>query len=215
MDVGGHIRYKRRVQSFQQALNIILLSYIIPLYNASSSIVSCLDSIYAEKSAETEYEVIVVDDGSTDAGSEIVSQYSSAHTNLRLFRQTNKGAAEARNRGLEMATGQWIRFVDADDRIMSFQKPVTEILQKNRNVDLLTFNYVSLRRNGEEYVNHYGSVQGITGIDILRQLRMYLWDKIFSRKLIGTQVCFRHSQSGRHVFLHTDTARSRTRSDNS
>lgn len=163
----------------------MLLSYIIPLYNASSTIVSCLDSIYTETSAETDYEVIVIDDGSTDKSANIVSHYASEHANLRLVKQTNKGAAEARNRGLEVAKGHWIRFVDADDRIIPFQKPVTEILHKNRNAYLLTFNYVSLRRNGEEYVNHYSSVQCVTGIDILRQQRMYLWDKIFSRRIIG------------------------------
>lgn len=164
----------------------MLLSYIIPLYNASSSIASCLDCIYAEGSAEVEYEVIVIDDGSTDDGANIVSHYGSVHTNLHLFKQANKGAAEARNRGLGVATGQWIRFVDADDRIIPFTKSITEILQENCNADLLTFNYVSLSRKGKGYADHYSSVQDITGIDILRQQRMYLWDKIFSRRLIGT-----------------------------
>lgn len=175
----------------------MLLSYIIPFYNAGASIVACLDSIYSDGSAEDDYEVIVVDDGSKDDGAEVVEKYAERHSNLRLIRQKNGGASAARNHGLDEAHGEWIRFVDADDRVVPFKKPITQVLkeckEKNNlnkdkdedNVDLLTFNYVLVNNDGEIVNDNYKLAETLTGLDVLRHQRMYLWDKIFSRKLIG------------------------------
>lgn len=167
----------------------MLLSYIIPLYNAGTSIGACLDSIFAESSSSSDYEIIVVDDGSNDDGAEIVAGYAAEHANVRLIRQENGGASAARNSALGEAKGEWIRFVDADDRIVPFSRPVTKILADFSGADLLTFNYKTLREDAELNSNKYDSVESIRGLDVLRFQRMYLWDKIFSRRLIGN-TCF-------------------------
>lgn len=163
----------------------MILSYIIPLYNATASIGACLDSIYSYCSDEDYFEVIVVDDGSHDGGSGVVEAYAEKHTNLKLVRQANQGASVARNRALSEAQGRWIRFVDADDRIVPFKKPISDLLRDHNDADLLTFNYVLINNEGEFNNGNYKSVDELTGLDILRHQRMYLWDKIFSRRLIG------------------------------
>lgn len=96
----------------------MLLSFIIPAYNCDCFISECLDSILTQGLREDEYEVIVVDDGSTDNTSKIVLGYCERNPNFKLFRQSNLGVGAARNTGLMQAQGQYVYFMDADDRLL-------------------------------------------------------------------------------------------------
>jgi glycosyltransferase involved in cell wall biosynthesis len=87
------------------------ISIIIPLYNKGFSIAETLRSVLQQ--TYTDFEVIIIDDGSTDAGFEIVSEFTDAR--IQLVQQPNLGAAAARNAGIEKATGELIAFLDADD----------------------------------------------------------------------------------------------------
>ena len=91
-----------------------MISIIIPLYNKADSIANALDSIFAQ--TYQDFEVIVVDDGSTDGGANIVEQYSKPR--IRLIRQQNAGVSAARNRGIAEAKGEHVSFLDADDEWM-------------------------------------------------------------------------------------------------
>lgn len=86
-------------------------SIIIPAYNAEAYLKRCLDSILSQNYSD--YEVIVIDDGSTDGTASILKQYPQ----VKIISQTNHGMASARNRGMEMAQGDYILFVDSDDRL--------------------------------------------------------------------------------------------------
>jgi glycosyltransferase involved in cell wall biosynthesis len=88
-----------------------LISVIVPLYNKISTIRRAIDSILNQSVGD--FEIIVVDDGSTDGGQEIVK--STADTRIRLIRQANAGPGAARNRGIENAKSELIAFLDADD----------------------------------------------------------------------------------------------------
>lgn len=92
------------------------VSVIIPAYNASASIIDCLESVL--KQSYSVKEIIIVDDGSTDDTYKKLEDYKKKHNlmNLYLERQSNQGPSVARNRGIMMATGEWIAFLDADDR---------------------------------------------------------------------------------------------------
>ncbi len=96
------------------------LSIIIPLYNCRRYIGACLDSIMLQGLTDDEYEVVVVDDGSTDGGGDFVENKYSTPPLLpvRVVRQENGGVAAARNRGIMEARGEYIEFVDADDRLL-------------------------------------------------------------------------------------------------
>ena len=84
-------------------------SVVVPAYNAENTIGKCLDSLARQSISRSEYEIIVVDDGSTDATPEIVARYE-----VRLIRQPNRGPAAARNAGAQVARGELLLFTDAD-----------------------------------------------------------------------------------------------------
>lgn len=88
------------------------LSIIIPVYNGALLLNRCLDSIFAQETQYT-YEVILIDDGSTDNTVEIIR--ARKELNIILLQQQNAGPAVARNKGIELAKGQYITFMDADD----------------------------------------------------------------------------------------------------
>lgn len=93
----------------------MLFSIIIPAYNAEAYLSRCLDSIFSQEFED--YEVIVINDGSTDRTEAILKEYASHHPNLQVLTQSNQGMATARNRGLEVSQGEYVMFVDSDDRI--------------------------------------------------------------------------------------------------
>lgn len=95
-----------------------LLSIIIPAFNAGDTIQRCLDSIFHLPFPEDEFEVIVIDDCSTDDTVSLIERYAAGHQNLKLLRQTsNHRQGAARNRGIDMASGDYIAFVDSDDTV--------------------------------------------------------------------------------------------------
>lgn len=96
----------------------MLISFIIPAYDASQTIYRCLDSIYSLPIPGEEFEVIVIDDCSNDETVAMVEEYTSSHANLILLRQkVNHRQGAARNLGLKVAKGQHIAFVDSDDMV--------------------------------------------------------------------------------------------------
>jgi glycosyltransferase involved in cell wall biosynthesis len=90
-----------------------LVTVIVPAYNAGATIGATLDSIRAQ--THTSLEVLVIDDGSTDATAETVLRHASVDPRIRLIRQSNKGVAAARNRGIAEARGEYLAPIDADD----------------------------------------------------------------------------------------------------
>lgn len=88
-------------------------SIIIPVYNSSHTLERCLDSILNQD--YTSFEVICIDDGSSDSSWDMLGNYVLRDLRIRRFSQSNSGPAAARNRGLNEATGEYIMFVDSDD----------------------------------------------------------------------------------------------------
>lgn len=92
-----------------------LISVIVPVYNAEPFLPECLDSILGQ--GVDNWEVIIVDDGSTDGSSAICDAYARKDPRFKVFHKENGGVSSARNYGLEKARGAWITYIDADDRI--------------------------------------------------------------------------------------------------
>ena len=92
-----------------------VLSIIIPVYNAVQYIEMCVESIFSGTSRDLE--VLLIDDGSTDASGLLCDQLAKKYSGIRVFHTENRGLAEARNLGLQHAAGQYIGFVDADDTV--------------------------------------------------------------------------------------------------
>ena len=112
----------------------MILSTIIPVYNVAPYLNRCLDSV-AEAidevmSSPNSAEIICVDDGSTDGSSEILYAQGKRDNRIKIVRQENKGLSAARNRGLDIAKGEWIAFIDSDDWV--FRKYFKELFSAVR-----------------------------------------------------------------------------------
>lgn len=92
------------------------LSIIIPIYNSEKYIEACLKSCLAQDFDD--YEIICVDDGSTDLSYHICQQYVQNNLRIRVIKKENGGVSSARNKGIEEAKGEWIWFVDSDDMVL-------------------------------------------------------------------------------------------------
>lgn len=96
----------------------MLVSFIIPAYNASTTITRCMDSIYNLNLESSSFEVIIIDDSSTDNTVDIIQSYSTTHPNITLLIQPeNHRQGAARNRGVSISHGKYIHFLDSDDEI--------------------------------------------------------------------------------------------------
>lgn len=114
----------------------MLLSIVIPVYNGAKQIANCLDSIWAQKLNTEDYEVVCVDDCSTDNTQEVLTEICKEHSNLRLVKNDkNRRAGGSRNHGVMQAKGEYVVFIDADDY---FHKgSLNEVLKAiNQNAEL-------------------------------------------------------------------------------
>ena len=94
---------------------MIKLSFIVPIYNVEQYLRKCVDSLLAQDVPSSEYEVILVDDGSPDACPQICDEYAAACEDIRVIHRENGGLSAARNSGIEIAKGKYVCFVDSDD----------------------------------------------------------------------------------------------------
>ena len=91
------------------------ISVIIPVYNTELYLRRCLESVINQ--TYTNLQIIIIDDGSTDNSLKICTEYAQNDNRLIVYSQNNSGVSAARNKGLDMATGDYIAFVDSDDFI--------------------------------------------------------------------------------------------------
>lgn len=130
------------------------LSIIIPVYNVERYLKKCLDSCVNQDVSRNDYEIICINDGSSDNSEVILREYASEFLNIKIISQTNKGLSVARNNGLRNAAGEYIWFVDSDDSI-SFNI-LSKIKDKlSSKPDLLQLNYQQTYeddKNTEQYI---------------------------------------------------------------
>ena len=112
------------------------LSIIVPVYNVEKYLKVCIDSIL--KQSYTQFELILVDDGSSDESGNICDDYAKLDKRIVVIHQTNKGVSTARNVGIKHSKGEYISFVDADDFIapQMYEKMVA-ILENEKDVDVV------------------------------------------------------------------------------
>ncbi|MCM1518462.1 MAG: glycosyltransferase [Pseudoflavonifractor sp.] len=110
------------------------LSIIIPVYNVEKWLERCVRSIVSQSLAPSDYEIILVDDGSPDKSGEIADRLAGEYANIRTFHQANQGQSVARNLGIEQAQGEYIWFVDSDDYLID--NTMAEFVDKVFNLDV-------------------------------------------------------------------------------
>ena len=107
--------------------NVVFLSFIIPVYNTEEYLEHCIQSLLEQDISQEEYEIICINDGSSDGSLEILKHFSQNCKNFVVVDQKNSGVCTARNKGLDVARGEYIWFIDSDDFI---QKNILGTLMK-------------------------------------------------------------------------------------
>ena len=138
------------------------LSIIVPIYNVAPYLGKCVDSLITQDISD--YEIILVDDGSTDDSGAIADELVDAfrlspfasRLEMRVIHQSNSGLSEARNTGTREAKGQYILFVDSDDYLQPYTLGALIEQAERDNLDILRFRYQNVRENGEVFVPHKG-----------------------------------------------------------
>lgn len=172
----------------------VTLSIIVPAYNAEKYLEECVNSILCGQYQN--FEVLLVDDGSTDGTGALCDQLAMRCNKIKVFHIKNQGSSVARNFGIEQASGKYIGFVDADDLVAPemFEMMVSKM---EEDVQLACCRFHRCKRDEivPSELSDYYSVE--TGENVLVQIafnyfEMYVWNKLFRRDiLMSNQVRFK------------------------
>ncbi|MFR9545781.1 MAG: glycosyltransferase family 2 protein [Rikenellaceae bacterium] len=168
---------------------MITLSIVIPVYNGAKYISTCLDSIWCQGLNEGEYEVICVDDCSTDNTYDYLLSLAAAHSNMRVLQNAeNLRAGGARNHGVREAKGEYILFIDADDYFHPAALLEAFDYVRGRGLDILMCDNVRHRAGSDSMelihpCNNQSIVSGVEFID-KNSLPWAPWKYIFKRSLM-------------------------------
>ncbi len=128
-----------------------LLSIIIPVYNVEKFLKQCLDSVFAQTISD--FEVICVNDGSTDSSADILEEYKQKYENMVIYTQVNGGLSAARNAGIKIASGKYIGFVDSDDFIEADMYRAMVLRAEQDNAQIVVSNpYIYDSKTHKTYV---------------------------------------------------------------
>lgn len=169
-----------------------MVSIIIPVYNVEKYLAQCIESILAQ--TYTDFELILINDGSTDKSGEICENYAKKDSRVLVVHKKNGGVSSARNIGIEHATGKWINFIDSDDWISPdyFEK----LMQDSQIADLTFWGFTIHNPDGSqtEYKpleqNAYGRKNIELVLAYLKQNQQqieylgYTWNKLFKTSII-------------------------------
>ena len=174
------------------------LSIIIPAYNSALTISRCLDSII--QSGETEYEIIVIDDGSTDSTYSILEEYNKKHENLKVYHIENSGVSAARNFGIKYAQGEYVSFVDSDDYVSEdYVNIILKHIKSNKDIYFFIGKVLSesYSKNNHQlvFVSHCNSMSEVK-YNLIKGKSNVPWDKLYKREiLIQNSIKFREDSS--------------------
>lgn len=128
--------------------NNVKLSFVVPVYNTENFLCECVDSLI-NQNTKNNYEIILVDDGSTDASSDICDKYESDYSNIIVLHKKNGGVSSARLEGVKLASGEYIVCIDSDDTV---HVDLIENVLKTINAyktDIVCFNSRNIDENGK------------------------------------------------------------------
>lgn len=131
---------------------MLKLSIIVPAYNVEKYIGQCLNTLVEQGLSVDEYEIIVVNDGSSDKTGDIVKAYAQKYSQIHLCFQENKGISAARNKGLSLAKGMYVCFVDSDDFLAVNKLGVLVNIALKKDLQVLTY---GIFRGYEDVVSQY------------------------------------------------------------
>ena len=164
----------------------INVSVIIPVYNVEKYLANCLDSVLQQDYED--YEIVVVNDGSTDSCGQILEEYAKNYSKINLVTQKNKGLGGARNTGIDNSKGKYLLFLDSDDSmkqgtLSGLYKEITE-----NQVDIVWFGMDYIGEDGSLISTRRASENGCRVVTqdecpLLYANDSYAWNKLYKREL--------------------------------
>ena len=164
------------------------ISIIVPVYNVEKYLPRCVDSLIQQ--TYSNIEIILVEDGATDSSDAICDTYQKKDSRIKVIHKKNGGLSDARNKGIEIATGEYVACVDSDDYVTS---DMYEILLKNlkeTNSDISIGNYKMIaneENRKEDRTYHYDVIEDKTAmmVNLLEHpcIQNYAWNKLYKREL--------------------------------
>lgn len=177
-----------------------LISIIVPVYNSENTLKRCVDSILAQ--TYQNFELLLIDDGSKDRSGEICNEYAQKDSRVKVFHKENGGVSSARNVGLDNVSGEWITFVDSDDRVAEDYLQNYSLVD-NANYDMICQGFETTKPvflfdnkvpkdNRYEYsVSIYGDIQDAMQTVLESRVLNFLWVIAFKGAIIKEQrLCF-------------------------
>ncbi len=183
--------------------NNVKISIIIPVYNVEKYLTEMLDSIYNQTFLQ--FEIIIVNDGSTDKSEEIILKYCKEHNNIVYLKQSNLGVSEARNLAIKKIKGKYTLFLDSDDYIENsmLEKLYNAIESNNADIAICGFKRIYENKNKEETVlfnvdkNKIYNNSEIVDKMLNTEIRGFLWNKLFlTENVIKYNM---HFEKGRYI----------------
>lgn len=165
------------------------ISVIIPVYNVSKYLRRCLYSVISQ--TYRQLEIILIDDGSTDGSSEICDEYAKKDNRIVVIHKPNGGVSVARNKGLDIATGDYIGFVDSDDYIHPNMYKVLVDNAEKYDADISICGFFQEDTNGrfqrywkDDVLKCLNTTEQIENLLMNKYFRCSVWDRIFKKELL-------------------------------
>lgn len=164
------------------------ISVIVPVYNSAPFLAACLDSILAQ--THRELEILLINDGSTDGSDEICDRYAAMDHRIRVIHKENGGVSSARNKGLTLAAGDLISFIDSDDTLEPEMYEVLIRLMEEHDADISHCGYKHLVRDEVRLVHNTKEIRIQTREEALScfvrgtLFGSGLWNKLFRRGVL-------------------------------
>lgn len=157
------------------------VSVIVPVYNAKNYIEQCLDSL--GKQTLKNMEIIVIDDGSTDGSSELIDAISKRYDNMRVLHQENKGTYKTRAKGLSMAQGKYIGWVDADDFVETNMYEVLLKHAEDNGADCVICDYEFYPAKVSYKEKWFKEYKGVVDWNFIER-NTQQWNKLVTKELL-------------------------------
>ena len=164
-------------------------SLIIPVYNVEAYLTTCIESCEKQDIPQSEYELIVVNDGSTDSSLSIIEQLSAKYSNISVISQINKGLSGARNTGIKNISGEYVWFIDSDDFISENVLGGLYFCLKEFDLEILHIGYQYVDNGGNKLaqLSLDRNKEIMDGISFLNKIQIdgfYAWSFIFKTSLL-------------------------------
>lgn len=180
---------------YQQNLQLQFmdLSIIVPIYNVEKYVRTCIESIFKQSLDEKRFEVIIINDGTTDNSMEVIADIINQHSNIKIINQENQGLSVARNNGIAIAKGEYLLMPDSDDLLI--ENSVKPLLEKalSEKADIIVADFIQMNDKELDNLqlptiikqNENIEYHNISGIDLInKDFCRFYWRSIYRKEFL-------------------------------